>query len=77
MDDVPLALLLEDYTRQCAVSNDIVAASSLDAVGRNRDYPPGGATLRWMLLHMLEEVARHLGHMDTIRESLDGRKGYY
>jgi hypothetical protein len=26
---------------------------------------------------MLEEVARHVGHLDTIREQLDGTKGYY
>ncbi|MEU2211862.1 DUF664 domain-containing protein [Streptomyces hygroscopicus] len=39
-----------------------------------------GATstsLRWILLHMIEETARHVGHMDTIRELIDGEKGYY
>jgi hypothetical protein len=36
-----------------------------------------GATLRWILLHMLDETARHAGHLDLIRELLDGRKGYY
>jgi hypothetical protein len=30
-----------------------------------------------MLLHMLEETARHAGHLDAIRELLDGTKGYY
>jgi len=29
------------------------------------------------MLHMIEETARHAGHMDTIRELLDGQKGYY
>jgi hypothetical protein len=76
-DGVPLAQLLADYARQCAVSNEIVAAASLDDVGQNRDFKAGGASLRWMLLHMLEEVGRHVGHMDTIRELIDGRKGYY
>ena len=33
-------------------------------------------TLRWILLHMLDEVARHNGHADIIRESLDGATGY-
>jgi hypothetical protein len=30
-----------------------------------------------MLLHMIEETARHAGHADVIRELLDGEKGYY
>jgi hypothetical protein len=29
------------------------------------------------MLHMVEETARHAGHMDAIRELLDGRKGHY
>jgi hypothetical protein len=31
--------------------------------------------LRWVLGHMLEEVARHAGHADIIRELLDGETG--
>jgi hypothetical protein len=37
----------------------------------------GSASLRWILLHMLEETARHAGHLDLIRELLDGETGYY
>jgi len=37
----------------------------------------GAASLRWMVLHMLEETARHAGHLDAIRELLDGTKGHY
>jgi uncharacterized damage-inducible protein DinB len=77
VDDVPLAELLADYERQCARSNEIVAAHSLDDVGRNSAFRSGGASLRWMLLHMLEETARHVGHADAIRELLDGSTGYY
>ena len=32
-------------------------------------------SLRWMLLHMIEEYARHNGHADLIRESIDGATG--
>ena len=32
--------------------------------------------LRWVLVHMVEEYARHLGHVDLIREAIDGRTGY-
>ncbi len=32
--------------------------------------------LRWILIHLVEEYARHLGHMDLLREAIDGRTGY-
>jgi len=31
--------------------------------------------LRWVLLHLIEETARHAGHADIIRETLDGTRG--
>ncbi|KHL08378.1 uncharacterized protein DUF664 [Mumia flava] len=34
-------------------------------------------TLRWVLIHMVEEVCRHAGHADIIRELLDGRTGSF
>lgn len=74
---VPLAQLLQEYERQCALSNEIIAAHPLDEVGRHPDFESAAATLRWMLIHMVEETARHTGHLDAIRELLDGQKGYY
>ncbi|WP_328330998.1 DinB family protein [Kribbella sp. NBC_00382] len=74
---IPLSQLLDDFEAQCAKSNEIVAAHSLDDTGKHPDFNAAQATLRWMLLHMLEETARHVGHLDTIRELLDGEKGYY
>jgi hypothetical protein len=32
-------------------------------------------SLRWILLHLVEETARHLGHLDLLREQADGRTG--
>ena len=77
VDAVPLSRLLEEYEQQCAVSNEIVAAHSLDDVGTHPDFGAAAATLRWMLIHMVEETARHVGHLDAMRELLDGQKGYY
>ncbi|MET9604015.1 DinB family protein [Streptomyces sp. NPDC006512] len=38
-------------------------------------FPENGkVSVRWMLLHLVEEFARHAGHADVIRESLDGTK---
>ena len=74
---IPLGQLLGEYDRQCATSNDIIAAHSLEEVGRYPEYRATETTLRWIMLHMIEETARHAGHMDAIRELLDGQKGYY
>lgn len=77
VEGVPLARLLAEYDEQCVVSNEILAAHSLDDIGQNRDFKAGNASVRWILLHMIEETARHAGHADAIRELLDGTKGYY
>ena len=74
VDDMPLARLLDEYEAQCARSNETTAAHSLDDVGKQPDFTP---TLRWIMIHMVEETARHVGHLDTVRELLDGQKGYY
>lgn len=34
-------------------------------------------TLRWIIVHMIEETARHAGHLDILRELLDGEKAYF
>ncbi|HEY6020700.1 MAG TPA: DUF664 domain-containing protein, partial [Candidatus Paceibacterota bacterium] len=47
-------------------------AVSLDETGLRRGKP---CSLRWIMLHMIEEYARHNGHADLIRESIDGRVG--
>ncbi|SDM47454.1 DinB family protein [Allokutzneria albata] len=77
VDGIPLARLLAEYETQWRKSNEIVARHSLDDIGRNRDWAVGRASVRWILLHMIEETARHAGHMDAIRELLDGATGYY
>ena len=74
VDDVPLGRLLDEFETQCAESNEITAAHSLDDVGKQPDFSP---SLRWIMIHMVEETARHVGHLDTMRELLDGQKGYY
>ncbi|MFE4976269.1 DinB family protein [Kitasatospora sp. NPDC056651] len=73
----PLAELLAEYEAQCARSNEIVAAASLDDLGRHPDFRDGSANLRWILIHLIEETGRHAGHADIVRELVDGTKGYY
>jgi uncharacterized damage-inducible protein DinB len=62
------------YLRACERSREIVArAESLD----ERTPLSGGRELdlRWILIHMIEETARHNGHADIIRELIDGTTG--
>lgn len=52
-----------------------LAEGGLDQLAR-RTWPSGDApSLRWILVHMIEEYARHNGHADLIRESVDGLTG--
>jgi hypothetical protein len=68
--DVTMERLLSEYTTESARCDAVVAASSLDAVAAHDQF-----TLRWILLHLIEETARHLGHLDLLREQADGRTG--
>jgi hypothetical protein len=45
------------------------------AVGHRRRKPGEPLSMRWIVVHMIEEYARHLGHADLIRESIDGSVG--
>ncbi|MFD3524616.1 DinB family protein [Streptomyces sp. NPDC058653] len=51
----------------------VAAAPSLDVVGE--DGWRGTVSLRWVLVHMIEEYARHNGHADLLRERTDGARG--
>lgn len=64
-------LVLEYYETAVGVANQIVDRYELDHVGSQQEV-----SLRWVLVHMIEETARHAGHADIIREQLDGVTGY-
>jgi hypothetical protein len=74
LDFPDVAQVFATYRQACAESRRIVAgAGSLDDLGVRGDGSE--VTLRWILLHMLEEYARHNGHADLLRESIDGATG--
>ncbi len=52
------------------------AATDLDARCANMYGDREPASLRWVITHMIEETARHIGHLDIVREQLDGTTGY-
>ena len=51
----------------------VAAARNLDAIGNEPGEGP--VSLRWVLMHMVEEYARHNGHADMLREQIDGTVG--
>jgi uncharacterized damage-inducible protein DinB len=71
---VPIAQLLGEYQAQCARYRELVASLDLDTPS---ERPVSGRplTLRWILLHLVEETARHNGHLDILRELADGVTG--
>jgi len=76
-DDVAGAGVAEafGYWRdECAHARERVAAApSLDVTGTGRDGER--YSLRWIMVHMIEEYARHNGHADLLRERIDGAVG--
>lgn len=68
--DATIGGLLADYASECQLADAAVAHRTLDQVGAI--HP---STLRWVYLHMIEETARHLGHLDVLRELADGSTG--
>ena len=67
-----IELAIEEYVAECERSRAVTDRHQLDDVGvlNGRE-----ASLRWVLVHMIEECARHAGHLDVLRERLDGATG--
>ena len=61
------------YRGETAAADAVLdGAESFDLPSRGEMRP---TTLRWVVAHLIEETARHAGHMDITRELLDGRTG--
>jgi Protein of unknown function (DUF664) len=64
------------YRSACQRSNSIIGAEiDLDKRCARAGVAPEPMTLRWVLVHMVEETARHAGHADILREQIDGLTG--
>lgn len=81
--DGSLADVLADYQKAAEETDAVIA----DIADLDQDVPvPGGVpwfpadvgawSVRWVLLHLIGETARHAGHADIIRESLDGATAF-
>jgi uncharacterized damage-inducible protein DinB len=73
---LPLDEVVRLYEEETARTRAFFADADLDAPAAVQ--PPGyPITTRWVLLHLIEETARHNGHLDLLREMADGEVGYY
>lgn len=67
------AEILEYYGRARAAADRVIDELNLEDVGTA--WFGESVSMRWVLIHMLEETARHAGHMDVVRELIDGATG--
>lgn len=70
--DATLADALATYWAEVDAADAIYAAASLDDIERS---DRSMYSLRWILVHLVEEYARHCGHADLIRQAIDGTTG--
>jgi hypothetical protein len=72
VDGAEVADDLARFDAECAHARAVSAGLDLDATGTVHD---GVVSHRWVLVHMIEEYARHNGHADLLRECIDGVVG--
>ncbi len=65
------------WHREIARGREPTGGLPLDGTGLITDGPMAGVevSLRWVLIHLIEEYARHNGHADLLRERIDGVTG--
>jgi hypothetical protein len=73
-DDTPKQLF-DQYDESCKRSRAIAEAATLDQLTARANGDGIHWNMRWILVHMIEEYARHCGHADFIRQSIDGQVG--
>jgi hypothetical protein len=82
-EDETLAGVLRRYDEVAAGTEAVIAG--VEDLGRPVPVPKDAPwfpadveawSVRWVLLHMIEETARHAGHADIVRESIDGATAY-
>lgn len=75
-DGDTLDSVVADYRAACAASNAVVeACTDVEQRAARPGTAPEEMSLRWVLVHMVEETARHAGHADILREQTDGSTG--
>ncbi|MFI6092832.1 DinB family protein [Streptomyces sp. NPDC051218] len=65
--------VVDYYGRARAAADEVIGEVGIEELGTARFG--ASMSLRWVLIHMIEETARHAGHMDILRELIDGATG--
>jgi hypothetical protein len=73
--DDTVASIVDEYRAACAVARVIASKAALDDLSVQEHPFFGRVSLRWIYVHMIEETARHAGHLDLMREQIDGKVG--
>ena len=75
----PDAALRLDAARDAYRARAVATDTAIRSMALDQDSDPGGwaqgQSLRWVVLHLINETARHTGHADATRELLDGTTG--
>ena len=71
--ETPMAQLIAEYEAEAGKCRAVVAAREFDDTVLFKGDKP--LNVRWVVTHMIEETARHLGHLDLLRELTDGLTG--
>ena len=71
-DGDTVAAIVDEYVHECGRSQAAIAGADLDDQAKGDGM---AFKLRYALVHMIEETARHCGHLDLLREATDGQTG--
>ena len=72
VDGADVGAAFAAWEAECAHGDEVLAHKALDDTGVRRGED---VSLRWVLVHLVEEYARHNGHADLLRECIDGATG--
>jgi hypothetical protein len=73
VSDLPSAEILRNYREECERSDAVLANTAMSDVPPGRHFDKEVPSVRWVVLHLIEETATHSGHLEIARELLDGQ----
>jgi hypothetical protein len=73
VSDLPSSEILRNYVEECERSDAVLAMKTMSDRPRGRHGNREVPTVRWVVLHMIEETATRSGHLEIAREILDGQ----
>jgi hypothetical protein len=73
VSDLPSSEILRNYLEECERSDAVLATAAMSDKPRGRHGDKEVPSVRWVVLHMIEETATHSGHLEIARELLDGQ----